>query len=825
MGQALVNSGGGLHLWWLLREPWAFEDADEREAARALLRGWGAVVKTAAARQGFDVDSVFDLSRVLRVPGTVNCKDPDTAKWSPHPNHRRPVTLLDGNPDRRYNPEDFSQFIPEDFDAQTATPTPKTKIAAGELTLPEGEEEPLARRFADLLQRDRYLRGQWERTADRKDTSASGYADGVASRLAKAHEWKAPELAWAVRKFYTTQTRPGDHALHATKLEKTVGNAMAKQAAAQAKQTATDTTATADDLAQTVAELVAAVKRDRDPAAVWAAAPQLATLSRVALGQVKQELKHELGQRLNLNDLEAAIKDARKQQRRASRADEGRPVVTLGRQLRDTTRDSLDALVEANDPPVLFVRSGVLTRLEHDEHGASLLGSVRVDEVRHRLAAIASFVVNTERGEADADVPEVIARNVLAAPDFNRFPPIVGVTESPVVRPDGSIVTARGYDKMTRMYYAPHPNLRLPPLPDQPTEADRDAALALLMESICDFPFVDEASRVNALAGIITPVVRPAILGNVPAWIPDAPQAGMGKGLLAQLSATVATGRPAAMFPCPKDDEEWRKRLLAALIGGPSIICIDNIEGRVEAPSLSMCLTTPMFSDRLMGRNDKVITVPQRSCFVLTGNNVVLGGDLPRRCYSSRIDAQTARPWLRKGFQHPNLIGWATEHRGDLLGAVLTLIRAWYADGKPKADVPELGSFEEWCLTLAGILAHAGLTEFLGNLAELWERADMEGAEWAGFLVALQEVFGEEGFTVGDICRAATSTVPSLVGAFPARAVEKSVPDHRRLGHALRAVDGKRFAYMGADGEKEIRVERRGEDPSTKTARWRVVAG
>lgn len=70
-----VHSGHGLHLWWALDRPWMFADATDRARAAESARQWSHKVQAAAALRGWDVDSVHDLARVLRVPGTRNYKD------------------------------------------------------------------------------------------------------------------------------------------------------------------------------------------------------------------------------------------------------------------------------------------------------------------------------------------------------------------------------------------------------------------------------------------------------------------------------------------------------------------------------------------------------------------------------------------------------------------------------------------------------------------------------------------------------------------------------------------------------------------------------
>jgi len=62
----LIDSGGGYHAYWLLREPWTLATDDDRERARKLQAAW---VTYTGGDQG-----AKDLARVLRLPGTDNHK-------------------------------------------------------------------------------------------------------------------------------------------------------------------------------------------------------------------------------------------------------------------------------------------------------------------------------------------------------------------------------------------------------------------------------------------------------------------------------------------------------------------------------------------------------------------------------------------------------------------------------------------------------------------------------------------------------------------------------------------------------------------------------
>lgn len=78
----LVNSGGGVHAWWLFDEPWIFADEEERNEAGRCAAGW---VEAHRKVVGFKLDSVGELARVLRLPGTTNHKG----------GVERPVMILD----------------------------------------------------------------------------------------------------------------------------------------------------------------------------------------------------------------------------------------------------------------------------------------------------------------------------------------------------------------------------------------------------------------------------------------------------------------------------------------------------------------------------------------------------------------------------------------------------------------------------------------------------------------------------------------------------------------------------------------------------------
>jgi len=463
-------------------------------------------------------------------------------------------------------------------------------------------------------------------------------------------------------------------------------------------------------------------------------------------------------------------------------------IIVTNRFLREKTADTIAAVEQANQPPKIFERSGNIVRIAHDEFNAPYIETLTESACRGFLERAAAYVrISDKGGPVPLPAPPLdIVRDFMSLPNRN-LPALLNVTEIPILRSDGTIVTEPGYDQASRLYYEPATGLMMPAVPNNPSEKELEAAIALIQEPLIDFPFDSEASKTHALAVLITPVCRPMIVGLAPLCLLDKPQPGTGAGLLSDVIAIVATGRNALMMAPPRTDEECEKRLASILLHGQAIVTIDNIEGYLYFPSLAMLLTATTFQTRILGQT-KEVRLPNRGTYIVTGNNVKLGGDMPRRCYLSRMDAREARPWMRdpKSFKYQHLIQWVKENRGELLAAILTMARAWIVAGKPIPEgLPPLGGFEDWIDTIGGILTYAGFTDFLGNLEFMYQQADVETPQWEGFLAAWQEEFGEEPTTVETVVNVLKEN-DILSGVLPDRISRDPKKLNRSLANALR---------------------------------------
>src|SRR5262249_6243364 len=141
----------------------------------------------------------------------------------------------------------------------------------------------------------------------------------------------------------------------------------------------------------------------------------------------------------------------------------------------------------------------------------------------------------------------------------------------------------------------------------------------------------------------------------------------------------------------------------------PTAVLMDNFgQGRLlSSSSLAAVLTATRWADRCLGAS-VMLSLPVLCAWVLTASNPRLSDELLRRTIRSMLDAATARPHMRRGFRHEDLLAWAKKNRSSLVHAILTLIRAWWVAGRPRADV-RLGMYESWCDVVGGVLHVAGV--------------------------------------------------------------------------------------------------------------------
>ncbi len=184
----IIHSGHGIQVWWLFKETWIFDDKNEGQEASELVYKWNHTLRAKAQQKGWDIDSTVDLSRVFRVPGTINYKSTPV-----------PVSIVKKN-DNRYNPEYFNKFFIDDRYANTTMKKTKNlldkykKSHEGDKLNLSPDASPPFDKWMALRQIEPKIEKTWNRERkDLQDQSASAYDQSLCNYAVMAG-WNDQEI-------------------------------------------------------------------------------------------------------------------------------------------------------------------------------------------------------------------------------------------------------------------------------------------------------------------------------------------------------------------------------------------------------------------------------------------------------------------------------------------------------------------------------------------------------------------------------------------------------------------------------------------------------
>ena len=333
--------------------------------------------------------------------------------------------------------------------------------------------------------------------------------------------------------------------------------------------------------------------------------------------------------------------------------------------------------------------------------------------------------------------------------EFAHVRHLTGVVTHPVILADGTLLTEPGYHLRSRLFVCPPAGLTLTVL-ENPGPDDVKAALVVLFDPLVDFPFETPAHRSAWLAGLLTPLAWFAFDGPAPLFLIDGNVCGVGKGLLADVIALIVTGRRFATMAYTDDREELRKKITSLAVEGERMVLLDNLAGNVGNDVLDNALTSCQWKDRLLGGN-RNFDGPLNLTWYGTGNNVQFRADTSRRVCHVRLETADERPETKSDFRYPNLRDHVRCHRGALLSAALTVLRAWYVAGKPSQNLSAWGSFEGWSM-VRDVIVFAGLPDPGETREAMQSNADHDAAAMKPILVGMSHLDDQgRGLTAADI--------------------------------------------------------------------------
>jgi bifunctional DNA primase/polymerase-like protein len=354
-----------------------------------------------------------------------------------------------------------------------------------------------------------------------------------------------------------------------------------------------------------------------------------------------------------------------------------------------------------------------------------------------------------EKVDVPAMFPALAAKAAINAPEaLHELRPLKGITHTPMVRADGSILATPGYDQATGFLFLPGQGVNVKGVAADPLAVDVAEARELLLTMISGFPFATDDDRANYLGMLLTPMLRMMVPPPYKMFGIGAHQPGSGKSLLAE---TVGIVHGMVFRSEVPDDEYGWRQMTAALLSTTSapVVVLDNVTGILRSSALAGMLTASgEISERELGKSTN-LTYTNDRVWCVTGNNLSLGGDLVRRTITVMIDPDMAHPETRTDFTIKDLPRWTAEHRNEILWALLVLIRSWTAAGRPAPARAQSDSFAAWETTVGGILAHAGIAGTFDDMSGQRAAAGGDDDETAGVLDHLWAKFGDATWTAG----------------------------------------------------------------------------
>jgi hypothetical protein len=389
------------------------------------------------------------------------------------------------------------------------------------------------------------------------------------------------------------------------------------------------------------------------------------------------------------------------------------PEIVLGV---DEQRVNDEVIAALGAEPHLYQRANCLVHILRDNKkktsierpsGTPQISLLPEPRLREMMAANVSFVdeatdKNGNVTRTSAHPPQWSVRSVAARGNWESIRHLESVVESPTVRPDGTILDNPGWDSETGLLYEPY--TCFPTIPVSPSLAQCQDAAQALFRIVKDFPWAGPEHRAGWLAGVLTPAARFAFRGPSPLFAFTANCPGTGKSYLVDITSDINQGRKMTRTPYPVDDKEMAKIITSIAIAGDRMTLLDNIDQTTPfgCASLDAALTGCSWKNRILGVSQMTRELPLLTVWYASGNNITFRGDVTRRVIPIRLETALENPETRDDFEIKNLMQYVHEHRAKLTIDVLTILRGYFAAGKPQANLTPFGSYEGWSEVVRG---------------------------------------------------------------------------------------------------------------------------
>jgi hypothetical protein len=379
-----------------------------------------------------------------------------------------------------------------------------------------------------------------------------------------------------------------------------------------------------------------------------------------------------------------------------------------------------------------------------------------------RLAQLTGRYIDFQRFDARSKglvgckPPQELMKHLLSRGVRSKLRRVIMLVATPLIRPDGSILSKPGYDLATEVYL--DGDIDLPPMVECPTLDEGRRALEFAAGLFAECAFADKAPgypytsvSLSAVLSVVVASMARLLVFGIPMLTCTAATPGSGKSFIGRLIGIWVTGRDVPVSNVASGSAgELDKRLNAGLLGGAPMIHIDNANGKLVSDLLCQILTERSVAVRPLGVSEEVI-VSGMPLILANGNHVQVDDNLSRRTLLVELDAGVEKPELRYFNLRP--IDMLVENRGAYVAAILTALRAYLmalerAETKP--ILPRVGSFEEWSDFARSLVIWCGFRDPIEAMA-IAQAEDPEKAARGAVFRGLQALFCDRPFTAGNV--------------------------------------------------------------------------
>lgn len=462
----------------------------------------------------------------------------------------------------------------------------------------------------------------------------------------------------------------------------------------------------------------------------------------------------------------------------------------------------------------LFIRGGAVMRLTADEADILRLDVVRPSAFCSILDKYGQLYVLRADEEGETKLKRTLcaldtADRLLACEKTSLLPRVRGLSARAVLTEIDGVATtlARGY----------HPACGglLITGGSPPEDVPLTEAVSALQMLVADFDFATPGDRSRALASFITPALRMGgwLSDNIPADVAEADQSQSGKTYRQKLIFALYGEHPSRIARKDGGVGGMDESIAQALIGGRPFIQIDNVRGKLDSQFLEMMMTAGGIVPARVPHRGEIQIDSRHFLIFLTSNGVETTPDMANR--SSIIRNRKRTGFAYRDFPEGDLLAHVEARQPYFLGAVFSVIRAWFAEGKPRTR--ELRhSFRQWAQTLDWIVQNLlGEAPLLDGHQSAQERVSNPALTWlrhVALAVAEESRLGWQFFasSIAELCADHEIIIPGLHDdSEPSRAKRVGVLLSHAFGKSTDVVSVDSFTVTRTEIDKYVQCEQR----------------